>query len=289
MSQPFRIGEFTSELANRGFVNTSYYTVEITPPSIMANSLPQNLARSLPLRIETASLPSRQVLTHNLRLIGPERKIPYAYTTAAPFTCRIILSETMIEREFFLRWQDIFLGQTRRGVTTAGDSFGIFDSGYYDDATDTSAIIIKTFATSPKWQTTTTNQLMDVARSFNVDTKDISKLTKSKEKERSITESCSIKLLKVYPIVVADVPLGWGEGATYGTLDVTFEYYYAEEEHKSYDQSITSEFSKLPGAGKLSKLPDRFKPIVSGIKSAGLITSAKNNAKVAIKSANPFK
>lgn len=300
MSQPFRIVDFTSEIGNRGFANPSYYTVEIFPPVALSRSSTQDSAwRNLPLRIETAALPSRQILTHDLRTIGPIRKVPYAYTTQ-PFTIRIILSETMYEREFFQSWQDLILGQSRK--KDQASTTGTFDTGFYDDATQDAQIVIKTFGTSPKWQTSGSNrperslfgELTDIARAVGFDPSVIPGVTRPTNQNRTISEAYKVTLLRPFPTIIQEVPLSWSSSENYAHLDVIFDYHYAQEENLFYRQE--NEVTVPEGRRSLAEslrqgvnALNRFRPVVAGIRSGGFVSSITNNARVAIGSVNPFR
>ena len=105
---PFGVNQFSAEIAKTGVARTSNFLVEIGAPGNLLNEV----SRSMPLRIEQVSIPSRTLTTFAQNYYGPPREIPYRYTSS-PVSLTILLSEDMREREFFMQWQDLFVG-TRR-------------------------------------------------------------------------------------------------------------------------------------------------------------------------------
>jgi len=105
---PFGVNEFSAEIAKSGVARTSNFLVEIgAPEGLLIDT------KSMPLRIEQVSIPSRTLTTFAQNYYGPPREIPYRYTSA-PVSLTILLSEDMREREFFMQWQDLFVGRRRR-------------------------------------------------------------------------------------------------------------------------------------------------------------------------------
>jgi hypothetical protein len=128
------------------------------------------------------------------------RRIPYRFAHQ-PATFTVILSRDMREREFFMAWQDVFLGNYRATSTTAAPNRP-FETRYYDDGVGTIRIVQLSY---PITQTGS---------------------SVSKQYERSY----SIELKEAYPSSVQDIQLGWGEEG-YGKLQVEITYRVAQETH----------------------------------------------------------
>ena len=122
----FGIDQFASEIGKSGVAKTSDFVVEITAPTKAFSSV----AQSMMLRIEQVSIPSRTLTTFQQNYYGPPRDIPYRFVTS-PITLTILLSEDMREREFFMQWQDLFIGNRRSPISL--DSNAIYDCGYFKE------------------------------------------------------------------------------------------------------------------------------------------------------------
>jgi len=278
-SGSFGLDEFTSELNRNGFARTSYFTVMITPPiKLFENdrAAVEVFGRSMSLRIEQAEMPARAPLSHDQRYYGPRRTIPYGYNSQ-PITFNIILSEDMRERNFFLRWQDLLLGQSRNN--TVGGTFpSQFDVGYYDTATKDASVELKVYATSPKFQTgpapaaSLFDELTGVAQAVGFNT---SVLTDpfglnlfGGGKNRAISASYTVNLIEPYPAEINAIPLSWADDG-YGKLQVQFQYRYFTETHRTFPESQDSiSLAKMVRDGVNSF--NRFKPALSLIKGQGL-------------------
>jgi len=105
------------------------------------------------LRCDSISFPSRAPLTSNIKYFGPERRKVYGYDSA-PVTATVILSQNMIERELFLRWQDLAVGTARNPNQQGSGTANSFLVGYYKNYT-ADVEIIKYNDAGFKTQTTT--------------------------------------------------------------------------------------------------------------------------------------
>lgn len=283
LAVPFNLTEFNAEIAKSGIARPSYFIVMITLPTQLSSAFPQ-FQRSIPLRIETASLPTRIVLTHDQRYYGAPRRIPYGYASQdLAFT--VILSEDYREREVFLAWQDMMLGISRTYRT--GQStvpVGVFDAGYYKDAIEGASVELRMYGTSPASQSASNSprtmfgELQDIASAVGFDTSIITSplgfnipgLTGT----RTIDAALKINLVEPFPINVNEVPLSWADDG-YARLNVIMQHRYVKEV-----STVTPEAGT--GTGMIGMLRsginsfNQFKPIVSLIRNngaSGLVSS----------------
>ena len=122
----FSVSDFSSQLSRRGLARPSLFEVQFNAP--LSISSRRETLESLTFRCDSASFPGRSAFSSDVKHYGPIRKQYYGYNAQA-VTLSFILSESMVERDFFMSWQDSALGRARRG----GQQLGGFDIGYYDD------------------------------------------------------------------------------------------------------------------------------------------------------------
>lgn len=233
----FRLNEFIAEINKTGIARPSYFMVMITLPTALTTEFPE-FGRSMQFRVESASLPTRTILTHDQRYYGPIRRIPYGFASM-DLTMSVILSEDMREREVFMRWQDLLVGQSR----TRKDGMGkfptaVFDAGYYEDGIAGASVELRTYATSPAMQNaagaprrTILGEVEEIARSLGYDP---SLLTRPYgfnlfgDQDQNIDASYTVELVEPFPTVVNEVPLSWSEDG-YARLNVAIQYRYTKE------------------------------------------------------------
>ena len=176
----FNISEFSTELVKHGTAKAHNFSVIITPPAGVDEIMQKLGVQSwLPLRIESVNLPSRSLMTFEQRYHGPTRFMPYSmiYT---PVTLSIILSETMIEREFFMAWQDLVISvprgpnTTRKNPSDVLTGGGRYDTTYYDESIKHGVLEIRQFAESPTGQgakadNSLLNNIIGVAQAVGLD------------------------------------------------------------------------------------------------------------------------
>jgi len=295
MGNPFNIDAFSAELGKHGTANPAYFTVMITQPNTMMQSEP------LLLRIESASMPSRTIVTHDQRYYGPMRRIPYAFNSSN-FTINVILSEDMREREFFMQWQSLLMGQSSNGVQGPVQP-GEFDVGYYDTATKTAKVELKTYATSPAMQgqgkskKSLVSELVNIAQSIGFDPSIITNPfgLKNTISSVNIDASYTINLVEPFPIQIHEVQMDWNNGGQYAKLTVDIQYRYFTETHANFQTPGNNDaFSLRKGVNMFN----RFIPILSLVKSQGVggalrssadsVTSGPRNAGSVLKSILPF-
>jgi len=270
---PFNLREFTSEINKNGIANPAYFAVMITLPQALLAKFPE-ANRSLMFRIESASLPTRTVLTHDQRYYGPIRRIPYGFTSL-DLTMSVILSEDMREREIFLAWQDLMLGPSRTMKEGTGfESVGIFDAGYYDDAVKGASVQLYTYATSPGVQgaegPTLLDSLGDIANAAGFDPSVITSPLgfNLSNNNRKVDAALTIELVEPFPIAVNEVPMSWSNGNDYAKLNLVFQYRHTKEVNR-YQKPGTSGNSIADFIRSGISAFNRFEPAVSFIRANG--------------------
>lgn len=264
-SSKFGIDSFSAEIGKNGVAKVSNFLVEIQHPKLMQSF--QSVERAMPLRIEQITMPARQILSFDQNYYGPVREIPYRYISV-PVTMTIILSEDMREREYFMQWQDLFIGPRR--VRSANPT-GVYDCGYFKENVGT--VTIKQYGESPAFQgSIKTNTLLDdvrdAAESFGFDTSRITSplgFNLLGSQNREVKELYRIELVEAYPQAVYDIPMNWGDDS-YGRLTVDMRYTYTIEDHPFTDVNGAETKSFLR---KTVEAFQRFKPIFGLIKSQG--------------------
>ena len=270
---PFSLKEFNAEINKSGIANPSYFAVLITLPEKLISNFPQ-FGKSMLLRIESASLPTRSILTHDQRYYGPIRRIPYGFT-AMDLTMSIILSEDMREREVLMRWQDLMLGNARtRKDGTGSEPIGIFDAGYYEDAVQGASIELFTYATSPEGQGGSTRSLIgelgNLASAVGFDPSIVTNPLgfNLSNTNRTVKESYSIQLVEPFPLAINEIPMSWSSGNEYARLNVVFQHRYTREKNTKENNTKDSSLEPISDFVRngISAF-NRFRPVVSFIRS----------------------
>ena len=229
--------------------------------------------RSFPLRIEQVSIPARTLATFQQNYYGPPREIPYRFLSA-PVTLTILLSEDMREREFFMQWQDLFVGTSR--IKEPGRA-AIYDCGYFKECVG--SVTIKQYGTSPGFQgrgggKSTFGDIKDAAEAFGINTSailnpggiNIGKLFGSGKGREEVQHLYSIELVEAFPINVNEIQMNWVDDQI-AKLQVEMRYTYMTEKGPG---------SNIPGAIQKSMLRQgieafqRFSPVFSLVKGQGV-------------------
>lgn len=263
---PFGVNEFSAEIAKSGVARTSNFLVEIgAPEGLLIDT------KSMPLRIEQVSIPSRTLTTFAQNYYGPPREIPYRYTSA-PVSLTILLSEDMREREFFMKWQDLFVGKRRNQESLPT---GIYDCGYFKESVG--SVTIKQYGESPSSQgrnrsSSLLGDIKDAAEAFGVNTSAILNplgfdiFGTSGKDNLNLKNIYTIKLIEAYPITVNEIQMNWNDDA-FAKLQVEMRYTYVTEDHPMSDiaGAIGKSFLRQ-GIEAFQK----FSPIFSLVKSQGI-------------------
>lgn len=269
---PFGIDKFSSEIGRTGVAKTSDFIVEIDAPISLKYS---GIAQSMSLRIEQVSIPSRSLVTFQQNYYGPPREIPYRFLSA-PVSLTILLSEDMREREFFMQWQDLFVGRSRAPIYPS--PVGIYDCGYFKECVG--SVTIKQYGTSPGFQkrggggSSLFGDIKDAAETFGINTSailnpggiNIGKLFGKGSGREEVQHLYSIQLIEAFPIQVNEIQMNWADDQI-AKLQVEMRYTYMKEMHPGSD---------VPGAIQKSMLRQgieafqRFSPVFSLVRGQGV-------------------
>ena len=275
-SSTFGIDAFAAELGKGGIAKPYLFSVIISPPFAALAA-----TQALQLRIDKVSMPRRAIATFdNTQFHGPERKIAYG-VTYSNISLEIILSENMIEREIFMRWQDAMFANDR---PAADADFGghrrgegsLYDSAYFDSYYG--LLEIFQYAESPAFQGVQSRQglidtIIGTAQAIGFNTSAITNpfginLGIGGEKKRNVKPCYTIKLREAYPISISEVQLDWG-GSDSAKLNVEMQFTYIQERHygaKGMDARGGLASLVRNGINTLNA----FRPAISLIKSNGL-------------------
>ncbi len=264
----FNVSEFTAEVHKRGIAKPTHFSVMVTLPSAIRGFFNTSF---MPFKIESASIPSRNLMTIDQNYHGPARKIPYRVMNF-PMRLRVALSENMIEREIFMAWQDLAISSGgissyRRGGGKAPKAGG-FDATFYDEMTG--MIDILQFAESPKFQIPSAlevggglirgdvgsiiNDVIDIFNPLNINVFD-------SPGDRSIFPQYRIQLVEAYPINIGEVEMDWSADGQ-AKLNVDIEYFIAYERHPDAlpFENLYALESLIRG---VANMLDQFSPLIS--------------------------
>jgi len=121
----FNINELTSSIQRNGAARADFFDIFFT-------GLPAGLegARDLTFRAEQVTIPQRAVSPIEYRDYGVPYKVG-GLPNYIEIDMTFILSDDLREREFFMAWQDLIVGDHRtRSNASVGE---IFDTGYFND------------------------------------------------------------------------------------------------------------------------------------------------------------
>lgn len=153
---PFNLTQFQSEIGKRGgFAKASNFEIEVTGPpgalvgggrqiTMSAGYNVKDIERSITFRASAVDFPGRGVGIVPFSTYGA----PYQMGTDInyiPVTLTILLSPNLIERDYFLGWQDLIGGNHRAVYRDGGNQGSSFDIGYYQDYAQGTQIKIKQF------------------------------------------------------------------------------------------------------------------------------------------------
>ena len=274
----FNISEFTAEIGKKGVAKSNLFSVSITLPEALRFLFDTSV---IPLRVESASIPQRSLMTLTQRYYGPERKIPYSFMNQT-MRLNIVLSDTMVEREIFMAWQDLAVSGGRIGGYRKSQNRpilgfggrGLHNASYYDEITG--LVDILQFAENP------TNQVPSAIEiASGVLQGDILNLTQDLyqaynpifqnyygSNDRPIFPRYRIQLQEAYPLNVSDVVMDWSQDGI-AKLAVDIEYFVATERHpESLPMEALTAIESL-GRGIIGGL-NQFGPVLGLFRREGL-------------------
>jgi len=277
-SPAFDTNAFSSELSKHGVAKSHNFAVTITPPDILSPAI-KAVNGWLPLRIESISMPSRSLMTTEQRYHGPIRYMPYSIIYS-PVNITVVLSENMIERDFFMAWQDAAISAFGKGESRSynrSTESGIYDSNYYDDAVGT--LIIDQFPDHAEQETGAFSTALGVAQAIGIDPTpivrplgfDLGLIPKAKPPKPGV----SIRLNECFPRTVNEVQMGWGNDEL-AKLSIEMIYFDISEKYNKIDTGAGNEIVDLVRKG--IKAIKEIKPIVSGVRDGTLLRNIKSGA-----------
>ena len=271
-ARAFNLDSFAAELGRNGIAKPYLFSVIITPPTDLGID-----ASPMMLRIESVSIPSRSLMTIDQRYYGPTRKIPYMVGDYPEINLEVILSEDMREREFFMRWQDMFFsgGQRYNQGTRIGKQRSNYDATYYDECIG--QIDILQYAESPQFQGAQSKQgllqtIIGTAQAIGINTSAITNpfgiSLGSSGANRNVKHCYKIQLMEAYPIRINDVNMSW-ESSGFAKLGVTIQFRDLFEENNI--QKTSTAGAGLAGLVRNGiNAMNRFRPALSLVSKQGL-------------------
>ena len=137
---PFNVNDFTAELNQGGIARGDFFEVRLTSlPSKVVQAVNQSallgpsyntILNGLQFRAESVTVPQRAITPIEYKDYGAPFKIG-STANYIEIDVTFILSKDLRERNFFLCWQDVIVGDHRLRETTARGSS--FDLGYFDE------------------------------------------------------------------------------------------------------------------------------------------------------------
>ena len=100
---PFNINDFQANLKD-GFAFTDHFECEVHSP--------YGLDRDMHFKVISTNLPGKSAQTTDYKFHGPLRKVPYSYINNE-LTLTVLCSPDYRERDYFLEWLDLAVGDTR--------------------------------------------------------------------------------------------------------------------------------------------------------------------------------
>lgn len=274
----FNVSEFSAEIGKKGFAKPNLFSVMISLPRAIQGLYD---ATTLPFRIESASLPSRSLMTLTQRYYGPERRIPYSFMNST-MRLNVILSENMVEREIFMAWQELAIsGGGYGGPRHSGNRRPrqqMYNATYYDEIIG--LVDIMQFSESPKYQDRPpielssgilrgiSGDIANLVNDFNEYYNPINQSFTGSSTDRTIYPQYRIQLQEAYPVHIGDVSLDWAADGI-AKLPVEIEYFISTERHpESLPIEALSHIEGL-GRGILGGL-NTFGPFFGAFRREGL-------------------
>ena len=268
---------FTGEVGRRGVAKSYLFSCVITLPKIIQNEF-LNEVNAIQLRIEDVQIPPRQAMTVTSRYYGPPRYIPYG-VMYQPITLTVSLSDTMREREVFMRWQDLAVSggsnASMRSSMGSGGMTAAYDTTYYKDLIG--HIDIYQFPDSPAFQGGSGNRgllqtIIGTAQAIGFDptliTSPLGFDIGLGERRRKISPSYHFKLEECFPTFIQPIDMNWGAGEA-AKMRVEITYHRATEQQSELKSGSSGfELAKMVRQG--INIFNRFSPAFSLIKGQGL-------------------
>lgn len=192
----FSIDQFNANINNTGGLAQKSQSMAVVqaPEAVLTQDIGIR-GNHFPMRIEGFEYPSRSVVPIEYRDYGPVRPIG-GQANFTEVNARVIMSSDFREREFFMRWQDMIVGNHRN----LPESSSKFDVGYFDDYRSDGIEI----------------------RQYNQITGDVDQYT------------YRVMLMDAFPSAIGSMDTDWSAGDEVQKMNVTFTYRYFTEEYKPF-------------------------------------------------------
>lgn len=271
----FNVSEFSAEIGKKGLAKPNLFSVMITLPDALKYLFDTS---AIPLRVESASIPSRSLMTLTQRYYGPERRIPYSFMNST-MRLNVILSESMVEREIFMAWQELAVsGGGYGGPRNSGNRRpreGMYNATYYDEIIG--LVDIMQFAESPVRQVPSAFEISsglirgDISNLLNDFFDVYNPLNRNyfgSSTDRTVFPQYRIQLQEAYPISIGDVSLDWSSDGV-AKLPVEIEYFISTERHpESLPLEALANIERL-GRGIIGGL-NQFGPLIGLFRREGV-------------------
>lgn len=121
------IQSFISQINSDGLARNYQFLVSFAKPQQLNSTMSE---QSLSLKCNVSHLPGRLLNVKEYRTYGPIQKMAYGGQYESN-EMGLILSANLQERDFFMAWQDLAIGNSRSSDVNL--TSGMFDIGYFDD------------------------------------------------------------------------------------------------------------------------------------------------------------
>jgi hypothetical protein len=225
---PFNVDDFNSQIAKTGLAAPSHFEAIITrgPGGRVLPLLDQGMR----FRIEGVNIPGRTLTALDQNYYGPIRSMPYRFTVP-PITFTVILSRDMREREFFMKWQDHFIGHSRTNYN-GGPVMGMYDSKYYDNGWG--EIEIWQYSQPTPQRNPTTSPLNATNQSRNqTGGSSLGNPGLLMQSTPDAIVQNQFRFLEAYPLSVNDIAMSWNDEG-YAKLQVEMKYRTMIEINRSF-------------------------------------------------------
>lgn len=184
------IGTLKTEDLSQAFIDTNFVGPSLT------TIMPLLDARSMSFRISSFDAPGRTIVDAPSRDYGPQRRVGTS-ATYGDVTLSIIVSPDLRERQYFIKWQDLIVGNHRNKDLDSDARKKQFNIGYYNNYVS-DGIKLKYYAPN------------------------------------SNVPTYEMQLIEAYPIMIGNIPFAWGSDDVI-QMQVTLAYRYYLEEYKVMD------------------------------------------------------
>lgn len=227
---PFNVNQFHAKISSTGgYAKASTFEVDVIPPgklisgngtTLFRPSFPDsnNTAQGLTFRVFAVTWPGRALNSMESTIYGA----PYKMGGSALYTdveMSIMCSPDLRERDFFLQWQDLVVGNHRLDAGGPEKS-NEFDIGYYNDYVS-DGVVIKQFVESNSERS---SDVLDVASNIVPGLTELGVGHRERVSDApKVAYECM--LVKAFPSQVGTLSSSWSNDE-FLSFDVTMSYRY---------------------------------------------------------------